>query len=199
MTDSASTQVSLNLSANLNVSLSKDSFWEPSGDPCRDKEAEFWSQSRFLTSHKSQIQSQTPIGLMGPWNTVQPVASGKERVRELNWGPVKKAKCWRIDAFELWCWRRLLRAPWTGRRSNQSILKEISYWKDWCWSWNSIALATWCEELTHLKRHCCWERLRAGGEGANRGWDIWLASLTQWTWVWVNSGIWWLTGRPGLL
>ena len=126
MTDSASTQVSLNLSANLNVSLSKDSFWEPSGDPCRDKEAEFWTQSRFLTNHKSQIQSQTPTGLMGPWNTVQPVGSGKERVRELNWGPVKKAKRWRIDAFELWCWRRLLRVPWTARRSNQSILKEIN-------------------------------------------------------------------------
>ena len=60
----------------------------------------------------------------------------------------------RIDAFELWCWRRLLRVPWTARRSNQSILKEISgsSFKDWCWSWNFSTLATWCEELTHLKR-----------------------------------------------
>ena len=68
---------------------------------------------------------------------------------------IKKAKCWRIDAFELWCWRRLLRVPWTARQSNQSTLKEISpdsHWKDWCWSWNSSTLATWCEELTHLKR-----------------------------------------------
>ena len=68
---------------------------------------------------------------------------------------IKKAERWRIDAFELWCWRRLLRVPWTARRSNQSILKEISpRWslKDWCWSWNSNTLATWCEELTHLKR-----------------------------------------------
>ena len=60
-------------------------------------------------------------------------------------------------------------------------------------------LADWCEELTHWKRPWCWERLRAGGEGDNRGWDGWMASPTQWTWVWVNSGSWWWTGRPGVL
>ena len=65
-----------------------------------------------------------------------------------------------------------------------------------CWSWNSNTLATWCKELTHLKRPWCWERLRAG-EGDNRGWDGWMASLIQWTWVWVYSGSWWWTGRPG--
>ena len=84
---------------------------------------------------------------------------------------IRKAEHWRLDAFELWCWRRLLRVPWPARRSNQSILKEISpevHWKDWCWSWNSNTLATWWEELTHLKRPWCWERLRAGGEGDNR-------------------------------
>ena len=69
----------------------------------------------------------------------------------------------------------------------------------WCWRWNSNTLATWCEELTHLKRHWCWARLRAGGEGDDRGWNGWMASLTQWTWVWVNSGSWWWTGRPGVL
>ena len=69
------------------------------------------------------------------------------------------------------------------------------HWKDW-WSWNSNTLATWCKELTHWKRPWCWERLRAGGEGDNRGWDGWMASPTQWTWVWVDSG--W-TGRPGVL
>ena len=73
------------------------------------------------------------------------------------------------------------------------------HWKDWCWSWNSISLATWCEELTHLKRPWCWERLKAGVEGDDRGWDGWMASPTQWTWVWVNSGSWWWTGRPGVL
>ena len=99
-------------------------------------------------------------------------------------------------------WRRLLRVPWTARRSNQSILKESVlniHWKDWCWSWNSDTLTTWCEELTHLKRPWCWERLKAGGEGADRGWDVWMASPTRQTWVWVNFGCWWWTGRPGVL
>ena len=73
------------------------------------------------------------------------------------------------------------------------------HWKDWCWSWNSNTLATWYEELIHWKRPWCWERLRAGGEGYNRGWDGWMASPTQWTWVWVDSGSWWWTMRPGLL
>ena len=105
------------------------------------------------------------------------------------------------DAFELWCWRRLLRVPWTGRRSNQSILKEINpnfHWKDWCWSWSSNTLATWCEDPTHWKRPWCWERLKAG-EGDNRRCDGWMASLTQWTWVWASSGRWWRTGKPNVL
>ena len=71
--------------------------------------------------------------------------------------------------------------------------------KDWCWSWNSSTLATWCKELTHLKRPWCWERLRAGGEGDHRGWDGWMTSPTRWTWVWVNSRSWWWTRRPGVL
>ena len=73
------------------------------------------------------------------------------------------------------------------------------HWKDWCWSWNSNTLATWCEEMTHLKRLWCWERLRAGGEGDDRGWDGWMASPARWTWVCVDSGSWWWTGRPGVL
>ena len=73
------------------------------------------------------------------------------------------------------------------------------HWKDWNWSWNSSTLATSCEELTHWKRLWCWEGLEAGGEGDNRGWDGWMASLTWWKWVWVNSGSWWWTGRPGVL
>ena len=86
---------------------------------------------------------------------------------------IKKSERWRIDVFELWYWRRLLRVPWTARRSNQSILKEISpdYSLDWCWSWNSNTLATLCDELTHLKRPWCSERLSAGEEGDDRGWD----------------------------
>ena len=72
-------------------------------------------------------------------------------------------------------------------------------WMEWCWGWNSSTLATSSEELTHWKRLCCWEGLGAGGEGDNRGWDGWMASLTRWAWVWVNSGSWWWTGRPGVL
>ena len=64
---------------------------------------------------------------------------------------------------------------------------------------NSKTLATWCEELTHWKRPWCWERLKVGGEGDNRGWDGWMASPTQWLWVWVSSGSWWWTGKPGVL
>ena len=115
---------------------------------------------------------------------------------------IKTAELRRINAFELWCWRRLLRVPWTARRSNQSILKEIS---PKCSLGGLMlklklnTLATWCEELTHLKRPWCWERMRAGGEGDGKEWDGWMASLTRWTWVWVYSGSWWWTGRPGVL
>ena len=97
---------------------------------------------------------------------------------------VKKAEYWWIDAFGLWCWRRLLRVPSTARRSNQSILGEISpgcLLEGRCWSWNSNTLATSCEGLTHWKRPWCWEGLGAGGEGDDRGWDGWMASLTRWT------------------
>ena len=125
---------------------------------------------------------------------------------------IKKAEHQRIDAFKLWCWRRLRRVPWTARRSNQSILREIKL----CiligrtdgeaeapefgrLMWTFRALATRCKEPTHQKRPWCWERLRAGGERDNRGWGSWMASPTQWTWVWANFGRWWRTGKPGML
>ena len=114
----------------------------------------------------------------------------------------KKAEHGRIDVFELWCWRRLLRVPWTARRSNQYILKEVSprcSLEGLILKQNSTTLATWWEELTHLKRPWWWERLGAGGEGDDRGWDGWMASPTQWTWVSVDSGSWWWIGRPGML
>ena len=112
---------------------------------------------------------------------------------------IKKAECLRIDAFKLWVWRRLLRVPWTARRSNQSISKDIYLnilWKDWCWSWSSNILAPWCKEPTHWKRPLCWERLEAKGERGSRGLD---ASPTRWTWIWANSGRYWRTGEPGVL
>ena len=115
---------------------------------------------------------------------------------------LKKAECQRIDAFELWCCRRLLRVPWTTRSSNRSILKEIN---PGC-SLEGLMLRLRLQYFGHLmwritrwKRPWCWEGLGAGGEGDNRGWDGWMVSLTRWTWVWVNSGIWWWTGRPGVL
>jgi len=78
---------------------------------------------------------------------------------------IEKAEHWRTGAFELWCWRRLLRVPWTARRSDP--VNPKGNWKDWCW--HSNTLATWCKELTHWKRPWCWARLKAGGEGDDRG------------------------------
>ena len=115
---------------------------------------------------------------------------------------LKKSKRWRIDAFELWCWRRLLRVPWTVRISNQSILKEISpecSLEGLMLKRNSNTLAIWWEKLTHLKRPWCWEILKAGGEGDGREWDGWMASPTQSTWIWLNSRSQWWTGRPDVL
>ena len=141
---------------------------------------------------------------------------------------IKKTECQRIDAFKMWCWRRHLIVPWTARRSNQSIYKEINpeySWKNWCWSWSSSTLATLCEEPTHswifleelmlklklqyfghlmrransLEKSWSWERLRVEGEGDYRGLDGWVASSTQWTWVWANSRRWWRTRKPGML
>ena len=114
---------------------------------------------------------------------------------------IKKAERWRINAFELWCWRRLLRAPWTARRSNQSILKEISPE----YPLEGLMLKLKLQFFGHLMRRTdSFEKTLMlgkieGGEGDDRGWDGWMASPTQRTWVWVNSGSWWWTGRPGML
>ena len=90
-----------------------------------------------------------------------------------------------------------------GQQGDQTVYpkgNQLSiFMKNSCWSWSSNALAIGCEELTHLKRLWCWERLRAGGEGDNRRWDGWRASSTKWTWVWVNYRSWWWRGRPGML
>ena len=115
---------------------------------------------------------------------------------------IKKDEHQKIDSFELWCWRRLKRVPWNARRSSWSILEEISPE----YSFEGLMLkvklhylATLCKELTHLKRPWCWKRLKVGGEGDNRGWDGWMASWIQWTWVWVSSRSWWWTWKPGVL
>ena len=105
---------------------------------------------------------------------------------------IRKAECQRIDAFELWCWRRLLRVPWTARRSNQSILKEIN--PEYSLEGLMLKLKLqyfghWWKELTHWQRHWCWETLRAGREESDREWDGCIASQTQRTWVCINSRI----------
>ena len=88
-----------------------------------------------------------------------------------------------------------------GDQTSQSSRKSVLniHWKNWCWSWNSNTLAAWCKELIHWKRPWCLERSKAGGEGDDRGWDGWMASPTQWTWVWASSGSWWWTRRPAML
>ena len=115
---------------------------------------------------------------------------------------IKKAERWRIDAFELQCWRRSLKVPWTARRSNQSILKEISpeySLKGLMLKMKLQYFGDLMEELTHWKKPWCWVRLKAETEGYDRRWDGWLASLTLWRWIWVSSGCWWWTGKPGIL
>ena len=115
---------------------------------------------------------------------------------------IKKAENWRIGAFELWCWRRLLRVPWTARRSNQSILKEISSE----YSPKGLMLKLKLQYFVHLMRRAnslektmMLGKIEARGEEDNRGWDGWMASLTWWTWVWVSSGSWWGIGKHGVL
>ena len=112
----------------------------------------------------------------------------------------KKAEHRRIDGFELWCWRRLLRVPWTVRRSNQSILKEISP------EYSLERLMLKLQYFGHLMwRTVSFEKTlilgktEGGWEGDNRGWDGWMSSLTPWTWVWVSSGSWWRTRKPSML
>ena len=116
---------------------------------------------------------------------------------------VKKAKHQRMDAFKLWCWRRLLRVPWTARRSNQSILKETSPE----YSTEGLVLKVklqifgrlmWRTDSLEKTLMGCWERLRSGKERDDRRWDGWMGSPTQWTWVWVSYGSWWWTGKPGM-
>ena len=115
---------------------------------------------------------------------------------------IKKNENQRINAFELWCWRRLLRVTWTSRRTNQSILKEISPE----YSLEELMLKLKLQYFSHMIRRTgslektwCWERLKAGGKGDKGGWDGWMASPTQWTWVWASSGRWWRTAKPGVL
>ena len=115
---------------------------------------------------------------------------------------IKKAEHWRIDIFKLWWWRRLLAVPWTARRSNQFILKEINPE----YSLEGLMLKLKLQYFGHLmwrsdslEKTLMLGKMKAEGEGDSRGWDGWMASLTQWRWVWVSFGSWWWTERPDVL
>ena len=115
---------------------------------------------------------------------------------------IKKAECWRIDALELWCWRRHLRVPWIAGRSNQCLLKEISPE----YSLEGLMLKLKFLYFDYLMQRTdssekilMLGKIEGGRRRDGRGWDGWMASLTQWTWLWVNSKSWWWTGRPGVL
>ena len=115
---------------------------------------------------------------------------------------ITKAECQRMMLFHCGFGEDSLESlGLQGHPTSPSYRKTVLniHWKGWCWSWNSNTLVTWCEGLTHWKRPWSWERLKAGGEGDDRGWGGWIASPTQWTRVWVNSGSWWWTGKPGML
>ena len=115
---------------------------------------------------------------------------------------VKKAERQKIDAFELWCWRRLLRVPWTAGRSNQSILKELS---PGC-SLEGLMLKLRLQYFGHMtwradsfEKTLMLGKIEGGKRRGYRRWDDWMPSPTRWTWVWINCGSWWWTGRPGVL
>ena len=111
---------------------------------------------------------------------------------------------WESWVLKNWCFwtvvlEKALESPLDCKEIKPVHPKGNIHWKDWCLSWSSNTLATWCKEATHWKRPRYWERLKVGGEGDDRGWDGWMASLTQWTWVWASSRSWWWTGKPGVL
>ena len=116
---------------------------------------------------------------------------------------------WELDYKESWAPKNW--CFWTGvgeyfwespglqrDQTSPSYRKSVlnSHWIEWCWSSN--ALAIWCEKMPHWKRPWCWERLKAGGEGDDRGWDGWMVLPTSWTWVWAMFESWWWTGKPGM-
>ena len=160
------------------------------------------------------------INTLAPWKKSydQPrLHIQKQRHYFANKGP--SSQCYGFSSSHVWMWELDCEERWVPKNwcfwtvvlektlASPLDCKEIQpvhhkgdvHWKDWCWSWNSNTLATWCKELTYWKRPWCWERLRAGGEGDNRGWDGWMASLSRWMWVWVDSRCWCWTGRPGML
>ena len=156
----------------------------------------FWKESydkirQHIKKQRHYFADKGPSRKSFDFSSSMDVRAGKER--KLSAEELMLLNCdVREDSWE---------SPGLAGRSSQIHPKRKSvlniHWKDWCWSSNT--LATWCKELTHWKRPWCWERLKAGGEGDDREWDVCMASPTQWTWVWVSSGSWWWKGKSGVL
>ena len=157
---------------------------------------------RKAMTNLDRVLKSRDISLLTKFPTAKAVVLPVVMYRCESW-TLKKTKHWRIDAFKLWCWKSL-KSPLHWKEIKLVNPKGNRPWifigrMDAEAEVQVFCLATWCEDLAHWKRHWCWERLKAGGEGDNRGWDGWMASLTQWTWVWANSGRQWRTGKPGML
>ena len=176
------------------------------------KDREVWRAAVHVVSKSQTKLSNLLLGRKAMTNLDSIL---KSRVITL---PTKSSQSHYFSSSQVWMWRKLNAEElmllnhgvggdsWDclgqqGDQTSASQRKSVLniHWKDWCWSWNSNTLATWCKELTHWKRPWCLEMLKAGGEGDDRGWDGCMASSIQWTGVWVSSGSWWWTGRPGML
>ena len=154
---------------------------------------------KVMTNLDSILKSRHYFANKGPPSQSYGFSSSHVWMWELDYKESRAPKNW---CFELWCWRRLLRVPWPARRSNQSILKEISPE----YSLEGLMLKLKLKYFGHLmqrtdslEKTLMLGKIEGGRRRDNRGWGGWIASLTQWTWVWVNSGSWWWTGRPGVL
>ena len=161
--------------------------WESQGQGslvgCRLWVAQGWTRLKWLSHSQSYVFSSSHVWM---WELDYKIKLNDKELMLLICGIGEDS------------WESLgLQGDPTSPSSRKSVLNI--HWKDWCWSWNSRTLATWCKELIPSKRPWCWEILKAGGEVDNRGWDGWMASPTQWTWVWVNSRSWRWTGKPGVL
>ena len=156
---------------------------------------------RVLGTMKSSVLKSRNITLLTKVCTVKAMIFPVVTYGCENW-TIKKADCWRIDAFGLWCWRRLLRVPWIARRSNQSFLREINPE----YSLEGPMLKLKLQYSDHLMQTAdslgkplMLGKIEGRGEGGARGWDAWMASPMQWTWTWANFGKWRRTKRAGML
>ena len=177
-------------------------FWTKKGDGYSGEMFKIFNfgYNKAMTNLDSVLKSKD-ITLVKKVHMVKAMVFPLVMYRCESW-TLKKAEHRRIDAFELWCWRRLLRVPWKARRSNQSILKETNPE----YSLEGLMLKLKIQYFVYLmqtadslEKTLMLERLKAEGDEGDKGWDSWMVSPIQWTWTWVNSGRWWEAGKPGVL